>query len=334
MKSLKICITGAGGFIGRQTVESARAAGYEVIAVVRNTATAPQFWDSDHGIKVVEVNLAGPDAADVLAKQLSGCVAIIHAAAIMSGPADRQVVETKAITGSVLSAMAACTPAPRLVLVSSLSVYDGKQLPPGAVLNEESPLESAPQSRDAYCWLKLQQEQQVRTAAKAAGFDLWVLRPGAVFGPGHLWNGHLGYPVGPVLLEMERRGEVPVSYVSHTAQVLVQAAATPADGVEVINVIDDDRPDRAGYIAALRKGGWPRFVVPVSWRLLDAFGRVLEKVPVVGTKLPGLLRSATLHARMKPLRFETTRLHEHFDIAKQKPFAELMTQSLPEGSKQ
>ena len=327
MSGLKILITGAGGFIGRHTVDAARAAGHEVLALMRSEGTEPGAWNTDSGITVMRLDLTQPDAQDRLAKQLSDVDAIIHAAAIMRGRADRQIRETLTATESILGAMATRTPGPRLVLVSSMSVYDGRALAAGAVLTEDSPLEVAPQMRDAYCQAKLMQEVRTRAVAEAQKFDLWIMRPGAVFGPGRLWNGHLGYPVGPILIGLERAGEVPVSYVAHTAQALVQAAETPIQKVGVINVIDDDRPDRATYVAALREGGWPRSVLSVSWRLFSAVGSVLGKIPGLGNKLPGLLRPATLHARMKPLRFDTTRLHAKLDIAPQPPFAEVMRQA-------
>ena len=333
MENLKILITGAGGFIGRYTVDEARAAGHEVVAVVRNTATVPSGWTDDSGIVAVGMDLTAPESRDELAKRLSDCGAIIHAAAIMHGPTDLQISDNAAVTDSLLSALAMCSPAPRLVLVSSLSVYDGQALAQGAMLSEESPLEATPLARDAYCQSKLMQEKQARDASDTHGFELWIVRPGAVFGPGRLWNGHLGHPIGPVLIGMESDGEVPLSYVDHTAQALVQAATTPGNGFEVVNVIDDDRPTRSAYIQTLRTGGWPRVVVPISWRLLNAIGTVLGKAPGLAVRLPGLLRPATLQSRMKPLRFDTTIMHDRLNIPKRPPFSELMTRALKEEPK-
>lgn len=328
MAGMKILITGANGFIGHRAVDAARAAGHEVLALVRDPAAVPESWASDSGITTARLDLAAAEAQDRLAELLAGAEAIIHAAAIMSGDAARQISDTVAATDTVLAALKACNPPPRMVLVSSLSVYDGQALETGSVLTEASPLEAAPTARDAYCQAKLTQESHTRAAAKAQGFELWILRPGAVFGPGRLWNGHLGHPCGPVLIQMESNGEIPVSFVEHTAQALVLAATTPAEGIEVINVIDDDLPDRATYIAALRRGGWPRLVLPLSWRLLTAAGGLVHRVPGLGRKLPGLLSPAILHARMKPLRFDNARLHARLDMPPQPPFAQVMAMTL------
>ncbi|MEO9781919.1 MAG: NAD(P)-dependent oxidoreductase [Sedimentitalea sp.] len=328
MAGMKILVTGANGFIGRHVVDAARADGHEVCALVRDRSKVPDGWKADSDITTAELDLTAPDAQDRLAKLLAEAEAIIHAAAIMGGDAARQINDTVKATETVLAALKTCNPPPRMVLVSSLSVYDGQALKTGAVLTEASPLEATPTARDAYCEAKLAQEAHVRAAANAQGFELWILRPGAVFGPGRLWNGHLGHPLGPVLLQMESKGEVPVSFVEHTAKALVLAATTPAEGIEVVNVMDDDRPDRATYVAALRRGGWPRVTLPSNWRFLSAVGGLVHGIPRLGRKLPGLLRPAVLHARMKPLRFDNARLHARLNVPPQPPFAQIMSMML------
>ncbi len=328
MAGMKILITGAGGFIGRRVVEVARSNGHEVVVVVRNPEMIPGSWASDPGITVARVDLSAGDAQGQLEELLPEMEAIVHAAAIMTGEPNQQFHETIKVTETVLAAMKSCKVLPRMVLVSSLSVYDGRALETGALLTETSPLEATPQERDTYCCAKLAQEADVRAAAEATGFELWIMRPGAVFGPARLWNGHLGHPVGPVLIQMESRGQVPVSYVDHTAQALVLAASTPANGIEVINVIDDDLPDRATYVKALQAGGWPRFVLPMNWRLLNALGHLLAKVPGLSHRLPGLLRPSVLHARMKPVNYENAHLHARLNIPPQPPFAQVMAMAL------
>lgn len=325
---MKILITGANGFIGRHVVDAAHAAGHEVLALVRDTAAVPVSWTSAPHITIAGLDLTVPEACDRLAQLLAGAEAIIHAAAIMSGDAVHQISDTVGATDTVLAALKACDPAPRMVLVSSLSVYDGQALAAGSILTEASPLEASPMARDAYCQAKLIQETHARAAAKTQGFELWILRLGAVFGAGRLWNGHLGYPCGPALIQMEKSGDIPVSFVEHTAQALVLAATTRADEIEVVNVIDDDLPDRAAYIVALRRGGWPRLALPLSWRLLNALGGLVHRIPGLGQKLPGLLSPAILHARMKPLRFDNARLHARLDVPPQLPFAQVMNMVL------
>ena len=190
--------------------------------------------------------------------------------------------DTLDATGALLAALPRVG-RPRLVLVSSLAVYAAGR--PGGRIDEASPLEPRPERRDAYARVKLAQEAQARAAA--AG--LWVLRPGALFGPGRLWNAHLGVRVGPVLLRTGA-GPIPVSYVEHAALACVLAAEAPGGGT--VNVVDDDLPDARRYLAALGAAG-PRLAVPVPWRLLDALAWG-------GPRAPGLLRRPSLRARMMP----------------------------------
>lgn len=330
MGALTLVITGAGGFVGRHTVAAARARGHAVLAMVRREASIPREWRGDTGIKPIVLDL-GDAAAEDLATHLSGTDAVIHATAGMGGNDAGHARDTIGPTEVLLAALAvladgpgaARASLPKLVLVSSLSVYDGQALPAGSVLDEGAPLEAHPQTRDAYCRAKLAQEALCREAAGAIGFDLAVLRPGAIFGAGRLWNGHLGHPVGPVLIRLEGTGEVPVCHVTHCAAALVLAAEAPAGTVGTINVIDTDRPDRAGYVRALRDGGWPRLVVTLPWGLLAGAGRILGMLGL-GSRLPGLLRPAVLHARMKPLRYDTARLQALPGWEPGSSFAELM----------
>lgn len=314
MGALTLVITGAGGFVGRHTVAAARARGHAVLAMVRREASIPREWRGDTGIKPIVLDL-GDAASEDLATHLSGTDAVIHAAAGMGGNDEGHARDTIGPTEVLLAALAvladgpgaARASLPKLVLVSSLSVYDGQALPTGSVLDECAPLEAHPQARDAYCRAKLAQEALCREAAGAIGFELAVLRPGAIFGAGRLWNGHLGHPVGPVLIRLEGTGEVPVCHVTHCATALVLAAEAPAGTVGTVNVIDTDRPDRAGYIQALSEGGWPRMILALSWKLPARAGKVLSALGF-GSRLPGLLRPAVLHARMKPVRYNTARL--------------------------
>jgi nucleoside-diphosphate-sugar epimerase len=317
-----ILITGAAGFIGRHTVAAARRHGHAVHALVRSEASKPANWADDPMITSFATDLALPGAVDVLGDALNGVTTVIHIAASLTGDTTGQARDTLQATDSLLAALTGrAGKMPRLVLVSSLAVYDTSKVPRGGMLDENTPLETRPDHRDAYCRAKLVQEQAVRGAAQKHGFELRIMRPGAVFGPGRLWNGHLGLAFGGVVVRLGAGGEVPCSFVGHCAEALVLAAERPfeqsggaarsAKGrVEVVNVVDDDLPSRARYLNVLRTSGWPRFVIPGSWRLLAAFASVLSVTGRHGQKLPGLLRPAVVEARLKPITYSNARLHD------------------------
>lgn len=291
MGALTLAITGAGGYLGRAVVARARAQGHTVRALVRDAAQTPAEWAQDGGITVQAVALDGLTPAD-----LAGVDAVLHLAAAMTGDDAAQEAGTLAPMRALLAAMAGCAPVPRLVLASSISVYGGMQ--PGDHVTTSTPLEPVPQARDAYTRAKLGQESLARAHATATGGDLAILRIGAIWGPGRLWNGHLGLAKGPLLIRMGSGGQIPLAHVTRAADAVVHAAHVR--GVQVANLLDADLPDRARYVAALRRGGWPRMVLPLAWPVMRALS-VLGALPGA----PGLLRAPVQAARIMPLSYAT-----------------------------
>lgn len=291
MGALTLAVTGASGYLGRAVVAQARARGHLVRALLRDVRRAPAGWSHDPGVKLIEApleRLASPAFA--------GVDAVLHLAAAMSGDDAAHERHTLEPTRLLLRAMAGCEPLPRLVLASSLSVLGGMR--EGDTVTEETPLEAEPQKRDAYARAKLAQEALVSAHAEATGASVAILRIGAIWGPGRLWNGHLGVAMGPLLIRTGSGGQVPLAHVTRVAHMLVLAAERHRQGLQIAHVVDVDLPDRARYIAALRKGGWPRWVLPLGWPVMRALS-VLGRLP----GMPGLLRAPVQRARIMPLRY-------------------------------
>lgn len=310
MSARVVLITGAGGFIGRYIVAEARARGFLVRAVVRHVDGALAEWREDAGISVVVCDLSkgGPD--------LNGVDCVIHAAASLTGDDTTHLRDTLAATETVLTSIVGAKVAPHLVLVGSIAVYDTMSLRVGAVLDEATEIEPEPEQRDAYCQAKLEQEKAIRAAATEHGFPISILRLGAVFGPDRLWNGHIGIGVGPLVLRFGSRGQVPTCSVEHAARALVRAIdMRPDNGLDIVNVVDDDLPNRARYVRVVRGSGWPKAVIVLPWRMLDFLALLLSCLPRnLLQNLPGLLRRRVLHARIKPLKYNNTKLREYYDI--------------------
>lgn len=290
---LRIAVTGASGFIGRAVVACARARGHSVIAIVRRAGSDPDEWDA--GVTPIVADLTRDND---LSGALAGADVVIHLAAMMTGDAETQRRNTVDATQALCSAILARPVRPRLVLISSISVYSSDAGAKGGMIDESSPLEASPLERDVYCQNKLQQEEIARGFAASHALPLTILRPGSVFGPGKLWNAHLGAIIGPLMVQFTRAGELPVIYVGNCAQAIVKACETQDAGP--INLIDRDPPDRARYLQAL---GLRKLTVVFPWRLLSLIGRLLP----LASK-PGLLHPATLQARMMPVRYDTARM--------------------------
>lgn len=293
MGALTLAVTGATGYLGRAVVSTARARGHRVRALVRDASRVPTDWAHDVGIVVQVVPLE-----DLAPDVVSGVDAVLHLAAAMDGDDAAQEAGTLAPMRGVLAAMARCEQVPALVLAGSISVYGGMR--PQDTVTEATPLEPRPAARDAYTRAKLAQERLARDHAAATGGAVAILRIGAIWGPGRLWNGHLGISKGPLLVLMGSGGQIPLADVRRAAAAVVAAATV--QGVQVVNVLDSDLPDRARYVAALRRGGWPRLVLPVGWPVMRALS-VLGAL----SGMPGLLRAPVQAARIMPLRYTARR---------------------------
>ena len=289
-----VLITGASGFLGRAVVADVLGRGLAVRALVRVLQPGAQR----DGAEAVALDLAAATPAQ-LAKVLAGVDVVIHLASALSGDWDAQKRDTLEATRRLTLAMTKSANPPRLVLASSIAVYSADPALEGQMIDEDTPLETAPLARDSYARAKLAQER----IARDSGLTLTILRPGAILGPGRVMNAHLGVGIGPLLIRLETRGEVPLVALEDCARAFA-LAATGAGAGGVYNIVADICPTRAGFVAALRRGGWPRLVVPFSWRILHRLARALAPL---GLSLPGLLRPATLRARMMPVRYYNAR---------------------------
>lgn len=271
----RVFLTGASGFIGRTTVAAAHVAGFEVVAPTRS-----------------EVNLGSVDAAKRLAESMKGCDAVVHLAAAMGGDAAEHERVTVQGTGAVLDAMKR-SDVDQLVLVSSLSVYSLEALEAGVAVTSESTLDSPETARDTYAAAKLKQE----ALAKAAGLpSLTILRPGIVYDETRLWNAHLGVGTGPVLFRFPKPTTLPMCHVTTLVGNILESVETKSTREQL--VVDATLPARAQVIAALRKSGWPKVVLPFPWTLLRIVATLASSMSV---RVPGLLRPRVLEQRMYPM---------------------------------
>ncbi|MFU8776370.1 MAG: NAD-dependent epimerase/dehydratase family protein [Roseovarius sp.] len=285
---LSLLVTGAGGFLGRAVVAEARARGHAVRGVTR-----------------ADVDLATGDLSGLL----DGIDCVIHLAGSLSGDWAVQNRDTLCATRRLIAAMQAQPLPPRLVLASSIAVYSADAV---GVVTEATPMEYRPKRRDAYARAKLAQEALMRDS----GLRHTILRPGAILGPGRGMTAHLGPGMGGTLILMERRGEVPVVSLKDCARAFVLAAEIPGEG-RALNILGADRPTRARYVAALRRTGWPRHVLPLNWRLVAPLAWLLSPF---GARVPGLLRPAVLRARMRPLRYDIAAAELALDWVPQEDF--------------
>lgn len=279
MGALKVLITGASGFLGQEVVRQACAAGLDVVTTSRSCGDIP--CDLSKG-------------AEPLRAELSGIDVVIHLAAAMSGSPEEMRHHTISGTENIFQEIEKAGAHPRFVLISSIAVYSAQADLAGSIIDENTRLETDPEQRDTYCQVKLQQEKVAKRYTDKLGLTLTILRPGAIYGPGRMWNAHVGIAKGPVLVRLGGDGEIPLIHVQDCAAAII--AAAQSETALTLNLVEDELPDRRKFLLPFRVFGWPKISVQISWRL------VLPLVKMLRSNR-GLLQPATLRARFMPVRY-------------------------------
>ena len=173
---MKVLITGAGGFIGRNLTRYLREEGFEVIALVRR--------DRDKIIEnsdAIKVRIGDVSQKKSLKSAFRGIDVVIHLAALFNNPEctwdDYVEVNVKG-TENVLET-AFNSGVKRVVHCSTIGVALGSGEPP---YNEKTPY--SPPEWDKYETTKCEGERVALDYYNKKGFPVSVIRPAQVFGPG------------------------------------------------------------------------------------------------------------------------------------------------------
>lgn len=328
---MRLLITGASGFLGRAVVAAAVRRGHNVRAIVRPGGAADGISILRHpAVQRVRLDLRSSAG---LVEAVAGVDAVLHLAASKAGDMYTQYAGTVVATENLLAAMVQAR-VTRLIAVSSFAVYDYVGMRSRSTLTEDSPLAPMFPPRDEYSHTKLVQESIIRDAARTHGWDIAILRPGAIIGPDNLWTARLGLSATPERwLRIGWFARVPVSYVENCAEAILLAAEKPGPMAITVNVIDDDCPTQARYCREVLSRLRPRpRSITMPWtaaRVLARLATITNRVLFKGrAKLPSILIPARLHARFKPLRYSNRRLHEALGWSQRYGLGEAIERSL------
>jgi len=249
----RILVTGAAGFIGSRVIESLVDHGFRnVVCLVRPSSDVGRLEASIKSrppgtrIEVLRGNLLSRADCEVASK---GATVIYHLAA---GTGEKSFpdafMNSVVTTRNLLEASVHYACLKRFVLVSSMAVYTNRQK--STLLDESCPVEAHPElSGNAYCFAKVKQEQIVAELSKKFLIPYVIVRPGSVYGPGHVQiTGRVGIRAFGPFLHLGGFNRIPFTYVDNCAEAIVLAGLVRGVEGEVFNVLDDDTPSSRHFL--------------------------------------------------------------------------------------
>lgn len=174
---MRIAVTGARGLIGGQTVRAGLAAGHDMVAAARPSASAEAL----EGLPVTPrpVDVLGPTEA--LVELCDGADALIHCAASFSYGGDAAALRRLAVEGT-RNVLAAASEAgvKRVVLTSSSVVFGYSDRP--EPIDDSGPLASG-RGQPPYVAAKIEQDVLAMEMADRLGIALVIACPTMSVGP-------------------------------------------------------------------------------------------------------------------------------------------------------
>jgi uncharacterized protein YbjT (DUF2867 family) len=259
---VRILLVGASGFIGSSVAGRLRAAGHEIVAVVRRRGAAAEGIGAD---RLVQLDIARTTSHDWI-EHLDGIDAVVNAAGVLQdSPAD----STHGVHAAGASALfEACERAGvrRVVHLSAIGVDRG--------------------GLSGFSRSKLAGDE----ALMGRDLDWVILRPsvvlgGSAYGAGAMFRGLAAWPVLPV---PEETGPLQVVHLDDLVDTIVFFVNPDAPARQAIEVAGPERLSFAEVVAAFRRWlGWrPARIVPMPRWAADAMYRTGDLVGSLGWRAP------------------------------------------------
>jgi 2-alkyl-3-oxoalkanoate reductase len=245
---------------------------------------------------------------------LEGVSTIYHVAAGTSGSAAdlflSSVVASRNLLEAVRLAVGETGEWPRIVLVSSFSVYGVAHLKRGTLIDEEAPLETQPENRDNYGFAKLRQERLFWEYREKRPFPLVVLRPGVIYGPGGSpFSARVGLSLGGLFLHLGGSNLLPLTYVENCAEAIVVAGQNPQTDGQVYNVVDDDLVTSRQYLNLYKKNVRRVRSIFIPYFATQWLSKRVERYHIKSKgQLPAVFTPYKVASNWKGMRFDNSKL--------------------------
>jgi predicted dehydrogenase/nucleoside-diphosphate-sugar epimerase len=253
---MKVLITGASGFLGGHLAELFTEAGHQVRGLVRQTSQTGLL--EQVGAEIVRGDLKDPGS---LARAVEGIEVVVHAASTMSGVPDEYVEATINGTRALFEA-AERAAVRRVVHISSISVYPIRRTRGGEAVTEDAPYEDRPVFMTNYTKSKIGSDRVAMEFAERGAMEVFVLRPGILYGPRGRWNlPRMGYGgMKRYLVVGNGKLPLPVCYVRGCAKAVLLAAESSEKGA-VLTLVDDESYTQLEYLRRIRADVRPRYKI-------------------------------------------------------------------------
>ena len=255
----RILITGCSGFIGSNVVEALLEFGFTNLrCFVRPSSRLERLkqvlgrFSFEKNVEVVTGDLLSKAHCRKATERVS---VVYHLAAGVEKSFAGAFMNSALATRNLMDAFLERGRPKRFVNVSSFAVYSNLALKRGALLDETSPLENAPQQRfDAYGFGKLKQEEIVREYTKRYRLPAVTLRPGYVFGRGKQeLSGRIGIKTFGPVIQVNGSNQLPMTFVTNCAEAIVLAGLRRGIDGEVFNIVDDELLTARQFLQACKR---------------------------------------------------------------------------------